>query len=177
MNSIIIPLGLSIMAHVLILCAPIDKNIKGGILPGVKKGPQSIEVALVYAVEPIVIKESVKEEVFEDIEAESYPRKENDKTGKDASVSHTGAITEDIAVHLKNEPPVYPRLARIRGWDGEVVLIAEIGKDGLVGNIGILSSSGRDVLDRSAVKAVGSWKFRGVRSKTSVEIPIRFVLK
>ena len=59
-----------------------------------------------------------------------------------------------------NKRPIYPRIAIKRGWEGVVVLRVEVLDDGSVGSIIILSSSGRKILDKSALKSVRTWKFK-----------------
>ncbi|MCX5839073.1 MAG: energy transducer TonB [Deltaproteobacteria bacterium] len=80
-----------------------------------------------------------------------------------------------------NARPVYPPLARLRGYQGLVVLFVEVLADGRVGQVGIRHSAGHEVLDRSALEAVRSWRFEPGRREgrtvtMSVEVPVRFVL-
>lgn len=80
-----------------------------------------------------------------------------------------------------NARPVYPPLARLRGYQGVVILYVEVLADGRVGQAEIKRSAGHDILDRAALEAVRSWKFepgrRAGRAVTmSVEVPVRFVL-
>jgi protein TonB len=49
----------------------------------------------------------------------------------------------------------YPRLAQQRGWEGTVVLSVRILPDGRLGEIHVEESSGRALLDRSAVGSLG----------------------
>ena len=80
-----------------------------------------------------------------------------------------------------NAPPIYPAIARRRGYEGIVMLSAEILIDGMVGKLRIKKSSGYHILDVSALKAVKKWKFEpakkmGYPVTMWVEVPVRFVL-
>jgi protein TonB len=94
---------------------------------------------------------------------------------------HKGAITEILPGYLRNPPPVYPRLAREHGWEGTVLLEVEVLTSGRCGTINVLSSSGHDVLDRTAVEAIRRWVFKPAKRWNQpvafwVEIPVTFRL-
>ena len=80
-----------------------------------------------------------------------------------------------------NARPAYPPLARLRGYQGVVVLLVEVLVDGRVGQVGIRRSAGHEILDRAALEAVRTWRFEPGRKEgravtMSVEVPVRFVL-
>lgn len=80
-----------------------------------------------------------------------------------------------------NARPAYPPLARLRGYQGVVILVVEVLADGSVGQVGIRRSAGHEVLDRAALEAVRTWRFEPGRREgravtMSVEVPVRFVL-
>jgi TonB family protein len=84
-------------------------------------------------------------------------------------------------LYKENAPPVYPEIARVRGYEGVVLVFAEILPDGRVGKIKIRKSSGYAILDQSAIKAVKPWKFEPAKKSGSpftawVELPIKFIL-
>ena len=87
-----------------------------------------------------------------------------------------GAITEQISSLMINKPPPYPSLARIKGWEGEVVLIASVNIDGSVSKIKTLSTSGYYILDSAAIKAIRNWRFRNINKAIEIKIPVKFVL-
>ena len=81
----------------------------------------------------------------------------------------------------KNPHPSYPLLARKRGWEGRVILQADIDKKGNVVNIKIKESSGFEVLDNESIKTLRKWKFSPAKQgdkfiEDIVEIPIRYQL-
>jgi protein TonB len=91
-------------------------------------------------------------------------------------------IADAYPLYRENVPPVYPEIARIRGYEGIVLVAAEILQDGSVGNMKIRKSSGYAILDHSAVEAVKPWKFEPAKKSGKpfvvwVELPIKFVLQ
>ena len=59
---------------------------------------------------------------------------------------------------IKSVPPVYPALARQMHLQGDVELLASIGKDGSITGVKLLS--GDSVLSRAAIDAVKQWKYK-----------------
>jgi protein TonB len=84
--------------------------------------------------------------------------------------------------YLHAARPAYPLLARMRGYEGMVLLAVEVLADGRAGEIRLKRSSGYAMLDQSALDAVRTWRFEPARKKDmplamTVDIPIRFSLK
>ena len=84
--------------------------------------------------------------------------------------------------YAERPKPIYPREARKKGYEGEVFLRVEVLSNGLVGQIEVKSSSGYEVLDRSAADAVKQWRFIPAKKDESpistwVNIPIKFRLQ
>ncbi len=80
------------------------------------------------------------------------------------------------------EYPVYPRLARKRGIEGQVIIRVEIGRDGGIEALQLEQSSGSDLLDQAARSAVQRWQFmpakvNGQTVASYVRVPIDFVLE
>jgi protein TonB len=81
-----------------------------------------------------------------------------------------------------NRPPRYPELARLRGWEGTVLLRLMIAADGRVTNVEVAESSGYPILDAEAVTTVRTWKGRpatrgGKPVATEELLPVRFVMR
>ncbi len=102
----------------------------------------------------------------------------------DSPTSQAGVVTPTLASaeYLQNPRPHYPGIARSRHWQGVVQLRVYVTSDGLCGELGLLKSSGHDVLDEAAMDAVRVWKF--VPSKLGdtpvaswVTVPIEFYLR
>jgi protein TonB len=86
-----------------------------------------------------------------------------------------------VARYLHNPPPSYPWQARRMGIEGRVVLQVEILQNGNAGRIEIRRSSGHELLDQAAIKAVGGWRFEPARVAGTpitawAEVPISFRL-
>ncbi len=81
-----------------------------------------------------------------------------------------------------NPKPKYPRVARKRGYEGEVELKVFVLADGRVGEIKVFRPSGHKVLDDEAIEAVKDWIFipgmqDGKEISSWVTVPITFQLK
>ena len=85
------------------------------------------------------------------------------------------------ADYLQNPAPAYPGFAQRQGWEGTVWLHVLVKPDGTPAQIELEKSSGRKVLDDSALAAVKNWRFvPAKRGDTAVDgwvsIPIEFKL-
>jgi len=83
---------------------------------------------------------------------------------------------------VKRVNPIYPRWAKDRKYQGEVILRVQLLSDGRVGEIEVKKSSGHEILDRSAIAAVKQWEFIPGREGNTpiwywVNIPIKFQLQ
>jgi protein TonB len=81
----------------------------------------------------------------------------------------------------KNPEPEYPLQARRRGQEGLVLLNITVSGSGHATEISLKQTSGYELLDQAALKAVQRWQFEparigavGVESK--IEVPVRFKL-
>ena len=84
--------------------------------------------------------------------------------------------------YKENMPPVYPRQARRRGYEGIVLLSVMVLDNGTVGEVRIKESSGYSCLDSAALKTVKKWTFEpatrlGTAIPMWVDVPVRFTLK
>jgi len=85
------------------------------------------------------------------------------------------------ANYASNPKPDYPSVAKIREWQGKVLLRVQVSADGYSDSVRIEKSSGHDILDNSAAEAVKKWLFipakRGDTAiASSVIVPITFSL-
>jgi protein TonB len=86
------------------------------------------------------------------------------------------------ASYLKNPKPPYPPLAVKMRLEGKVSVLVEVLPSGRAGKVAIESSSGHDLLDKSALQTIKEWQFTparkdGVIVAQVVRIPINFNLK
>ena len=96
--------------------------------------------------------------------------------------SPTNVIHEARPIYRSNPPPTYPRIARIRGYQGDVMLDVLVNKNGTVGDLKVIKSSGYPLLDRAAKSSVKNWLFEpgtvgNEKLNMWVRVPIRFELK
>ena len=107
-------------------------------------------------------------------------------TSADASAPATTPapppLIEARPLYKENPTPRYPDTARLRGYEGTVILEVLVDPSGRVGNLNIYKSSGYFILDRAAKASVKNWQFKPGRKGNTpiamwVRIPIRFQLK
>jgi len=117
-------------------------------------------------------------------ESEQKTSKELSKKSEQNALtpSSTNVIREAKPIYRSNPPPTYPRIARIRGYQGDVMLDVLVNKNGTVGDLKVIKSSGYPLLDRAAKSSVKNWLFEpGMVGKEKVKmwvrVPIRFELK
>ncbi|MFC1826200.1 energy transducer TonB [Thermodesulfobacteriota bacterium] len=103
-----------------------------------------------------------------------------DQNGENIPAAHV--IQKARPFYRKHPAPKYPRIARIRGYQGNVVLEVLVDRNGNVADLSVLNSSGYPILDKAAEAAVKNWSFEpGLIGNEKIEmwvrIPIRFELK
>ena len=102
-------------------------------------------------------------------------------TGTEAASTAPLQAADFRAASLGNRPADYPRLARLRGWEGKVVLKVRVSASGKASDILVETSSGHELLDEAAIEAVRSWRFSPARRgdnplETWVRVPVDFRL-
>lgn len=97
--------------------------------------------------------------------------------------NHTGVTSDPVPFEQSlNRKPPYPEIARQRGQEGKVILLARIDRTGHLTGIDVIRSSGYLILDEAAVKAVRKWRFKpatraGMAIEGTVAIPVDFRLR
>lgn len=86
------------------------------------------------------------------------------------------------ANYAHNPKPDYPDIAKSRGWQGKVLLRVKVSAQGLSDEVTVEKSSGREILDDSAIEAVKKWRFIPAKRgdtpvASSVIVPIDFKLR
>jgi protein TonB len=92
------------------------------------------------------------------------------------------SVKKAIPIYDKNPSPEYPLIARRRGFQGTVVLEVMVDRNGRVGELRVLKSSGYKVLDRAAGESVRDWIFKpAIKGNEKIEmwvrVPVCFKLK
>jgi len=93
----------------------------------------------------------------------------------------TPVIVRAQPKYKQNPAPVYPSLARKRGWQGKVVLEVVILVDGSIEEVRLHSGSGFALLDKAAIASVGQWRFwpemhDGKAVPSKVLVPVNYTL-
>jgi periplasmic protein TonB len=104
------------------------------------------------------------------------------KATKGKKLPAAAAVILATPRYNENPPPVYPSIARKRGYQGTVMIEVFVKKDGWVGDLRVVESSGHGLLDRSAIDAVKHWQFEpGMQGDDIVamwvRVPIHFRLQ
>ena len=112
------------------------------------------------------------------------PRKVSNthSAAKEKSISNLPVVPPRIDEMAQNSLPQYPRLARRRGLQGRLVLRVTVNSLGQPSVLKILKTSGHDLLDSAALKAVKSWHFQpGLQGKSpvkaNIDLPVVFRLE
>lgn len=135
----------------------------------VERAPTSVEIVILAKPEP------------PKPEPASVPSPEQPQPQTVVTPQRRGALTELLPSYLRNPAPVYPYEARQQGWEGAVLVEAEVLPSGRCGQTRVLTSSGYRVLDESAIQAIRRWQFKpatrgAVPVSVWVEIPVTFRL-
>ncbi|MGQ9645740.1 MAG: energy transducer TonB [Thermodesulfobacteriota bacterium] len=114
--------------------------------------------------------------------SQSPPAREEPRLLAKHAPPSEGEVSFVHPMYAQNPRPVYPREARRKGFQGEVVLRVEVLSNGLVGQVEVKKSSGHEILDRTALSAVKEWKFIPAKRGENaipfwVNIPIKFQLQ
>jgi protein TonB len=133
------------------------------------------------AMETDVSIEPAKGSVAEAAAGRGSPAGEAAPGQRQPGASAREGYSEAMPRYRENRPPVYPGAARQRGYEGDVLIAAEVRADGRIGAVRVKRSSGYASLDNSALEAVRAWRFEPARRMGAVvdawvEIPIRFKL-
>lgn len=78
---------------------------------------------------------------------------------------------------ISYQKPVYPRLAQVRGLEGNIQIRIRVSPLGLASETAVLKSSGHEMLDKAALEAVSHWRFQKNVVSYDVEKTIVFKLK
>ncbi len=126
-----------------------------------------------------------KEVIYDGLTAGIGSFEDGSNMGYEGSMPGVGGSGQGIEVgypnYKINPKPGYPMIARRNGYEGTVLLRVWVLESGKVGKIEVEKSSGYEILDNSALKAVRDWIFmpgkrNGVAITSWVTVPIKFQL-
>lgn len=135
--------------------------------------------------EPVIEKAVTEEEIEigeEAVNKETVIREEFEEARVPAEEKAPDVVIEAMPLYKINPEPEYPRMAKKRKYEGTVILSVLVNKEGLVDNLWVFETSGYNMLDNAALKAVREWIFEPGRKGSEtveqwVEVPVRFELK
>lgn len=87
--------------------------------------------------------------------------------------NNNGGAGDSVSWKLYHPIPIYPELAREKGWEGSVKIKISTDENGLVIEETLAESSGFKVLDEAAVKAVKEWRTHANLNREVVPITFR----
>ncbi len=98
-----------------------------------------------------------------------------------SSGENFNSVSDTPYEYAVNKPPVYPEIARENGFEGLVLLEVLVSEKGKSINVRVIKTSGYDILDIAAMRAVNDWEFipaskNGTPVRGKVRIPISFEL-
>lgn len=95
-----------------------------------------------------------------------------------SAVSEPESENAVAAAFSRNRAPEYPRVSRLRGEEGRVVVSVVIAKDGTrIAPARAKLSSGFENLDRAAVASVETWSFSPLEHSERLDLEIPFVFR
>lgn len=147
----------------------------------VERAPTSLEIVLVAPQAQASVEPVPQPKPPEPNTIAPFPQVPDPTPRTIVTPEQKGALTEVLPNYLRNPAPVYPTLARERGYEGTVILDVEVVSSGTCGQARILRSSGYEILDEAARQAISRWRFEparraGVPVTVWVEIPVTFRL-
>lgn len=129
-------------------------------------------------VEPLKSKEKAEEVKVTSSETVSMPLNKEEQTKNITPKQAYLDENVDHIVKLLQENLYYPRSARRRGIEGEVIVAFTLTKDAEVKSLKVLSSE-HDILSRGAIETIGSLsgKFPKPKEKLELSVPISYSLR
>lgn len=166
-------LGLSLLVHAALLFSVFPKpQAIDALTAQLGFEPSRITISSILTSEPIkkVIPKTVRPRKSEPALSAPVQNKKSEAVLK----QNSQVKTFDEAI-IKNTPPTYPRIARKRGWQGEVELLIHVTAKGAVKTIDVLKSNAHSVLTKSAVKSAKTWLFSP--SKNQLPYQVKKIIK
>ena len=157
------------------------EKIKTPVLPIVKKPTPTVREVKILNVDKTLSEKETATVPPDSIKAIDAQPSNLSKNEVDTGQKQIGVIRMARPMYRENPPPVYPRLARKRGYEGKVILQVLVNKQGRVDDLQIDLSSKHAMLDRAALNSVRKWHFEPGRRGNEkidmwVKVPVTFKL-
>lgn len=132
--------------------------------------------------EPPTPTQKTPDELTETTEKEKKESKKTQPAAAEIASSSKPKLIEKPKFSAKPTPVKYPKLARKRGWQGQVMVEVWINAQGQQTKQIIIHSAGHKMLDQAALKAIKNWQFSSSTENQKavahrVRIPVNFQLK
>ena len=158
------------------------------VTPNEPKPPQPAVEKKIKHIQPPTRKKQLQPNKQPVQKVQSTPQGSPDRsTAKHLSSSTQPAAAAPVRsqaspLYQSNPKPIYPPLARRRGWQGVVRISVLVLADGSPQHIQLQQSSGYQLLDKAALKAVQKWHFipatkDGIPTVGEVIVPVHFRIK
>ncbi|OEF51682.1 ferric siderophore ABC transporter substrate-binding protein [Enterovibrio norvegicus] len=156
--------------------------------PAVKKAPEvkkPIDKKIAPKPKPVEKKPVEKKPLEEKPKEEKQVEKKTNVNKANAQVNQAKnsapVLVKRPTFKVRPSQPKYPRIAKRKGMEGNVLIEVWLDEDGNQTKQNILQSSGFNELDDAALKAVKKWHFNGYKNDGvalahRVRIPVRFNL-
>lgn len=165
---------------------PVPRTVTRSIKPISKTPPQAVSVSPKPAAKaappapPEVTTAPQMAQGSENAEQSSGTAVKAGPSGEKGGTANT--VVPARPRYRDNPPPAYPELARRRQIEGTVVLEALVNGRGRVDDLNVHASSGYNLLDDAALRAVRNWLFDpgkkgGMPMAMTVLVPVRFALR
>lgn len=105
---------------------------------------------------------------------DANPKISADGTGQEVGETGTFIFENEIDTY---SPPDYPKVARLRGLEGDVLLRLKVSPEGKAVAAEIIKGSGHQVLDEAALNAVKEWRFHPRKTSDIAVVEKRIVFK
>lgn len=140
---------------------------------GVQSVSGTTEVSLV---------DTIEQPPAESVETPQPMQKKQGELVKVSAKTNQGVRIKGNPNYFQNPAPLYPELAKQMRQEGLVMLVVDVDREGIPKSVEIEKSSGYEMLDQSALKAVSHWRFQPSKVgdlpvESKVKVPIRFLLQ
>ena len=170
-------IGLSLLCHVLVLgvaSLSFVDNAEFGVSSG---HGGTVEIDLLAPAQDPKQAPSLANDVMPQV----APQPATEVSGTDRITAQSNGCDVTTPGYLDNPAPAYPERARSRGQEGTVLVRASVDNTGAPTKVELQKTSGYQLLDDAAIRAVRQWRFKPahvgpIAIESRVHIPVTFRL-